>query len=265
MRSASLTSPAQPATAAGTDCSDTAIFSKPNTRSGLPRRAVRTEKQGGLPALFRAPLNGNHRYDSLANIISREAPMRCRQFLLPAILYLATAGISCADGLLQKVLTNPVVQGAGSVVTYQVPNFQPAPVVINTMPAPNPVPQGPPLTASDPNAALFHPTIAAPSRAPVPVIYQGPPSAPPPGMTQGTVCQPNGICQLMPIPVTPSSTPRPSVAATPLYPPGGYPSSTFGSPTPTKPPNGVNLDVSPVAQSTDMSSTRAEVFRILSK
>jgi hypothetical protein len=186
--------------------------------------------------------------------------MRCRHVLLATIFALATNGPVLADGLLDAL------QIVGSPVTSPLQKFVPAPVVVST--SPNPVPQGPLTPAYDPNYDPFRPTIASAPSSPPPVIYQGPPKSPPPGYTQGTVCQQNGICQLMPIPISPTSTPKASASATPLYPPG-YSGSTFALPqtasAQTKQPNGVSLDVSPTAQGKDMSSTRAEVLRVLPK
>jgi hypothetical protein len=179
-----------------------------------------------------------------------------RQFLFALIVLAAQTGFSNAEGLLDGIATNPVLQSLGSVVTSQQPTLPP--IVPSTVPAPPPVPRSPPVVVtSNPNYDPFHSPQVAPNLPP-PAISQGIPKPPPAGLTGGTVCQ-NGICQLAPVPTQPAVT----ATVAPALP---YPvTSTFPPPAPASSPQGVSINVAPTEQSSDLSKTRAEVLQALSK
>lgn len=184
--------------------------------------------------------------------------MLCRRLPLAAFIVVSGTVVSFAESLLLGVANNPVLQGAGSIVTRQIPNFQPAPVIVNTTPAPYAAPTPMPMVSNNSYYDPFGPLPAAPA-VPAPVIHQGLPAQPPAGLTGGTVCQ-NGICQLAPVKVP---VQNPTATVTPRYPPG-YTGNTFAPASATPgPAHGVNLDVAPTGHSENLSRVRADVLRVL--
>lgn len=184
--------------------------------------------------------------------------MLFRHLFLISVLVAAAPGVSPADGLLDGVVSNSVLQALGSPVTSQAKNFTPT-VPLTTSNAGLPPPPTPaPVSGTIP----YDPFQAAPPAAPqmaAPVIHQGIPQPPPAGYTGGTVCQ-NGICQLAPV-QTPAVQAPPQAAVIPRYPPG-FTGSTFGPPT-SAPPQGVNVEVAPVGRSSDLSKVREGVLNVL--
>ncbi len=194
--------------------------------------------------------------------------MRLRTLLIAFLVIEFGTAWTRAEGLLEGFATNPVLQGAGSPVTSQVPTN----LGVNTLNGPTtpvqpPVPVPPPVSANPPPDP-FHSAPAAATAPAAPVVNTVPPSQPPAGWTEGTVCQ-NNICQLAPVPVQPntkaaaSSTPNynnpyvaPSTFAAPSAAPSGVQSATHVG------PNGVSIDVAPTGQNSDLSDLRGDVLRL---
>jgi hypothetical protein len=184
--------------------------------------------------------------------------MLCRRLPLAAFILVSGTVVSFAENLLLDVANNPVLQRAGSVVTHQIANFRPAPVIVNTTPAPYAAPAPMPIVSNNSYYDPFGPLPAAPT-VPAPVIHQGLPARPPAGLTGGTVCQ-NGICQLAPVKIP---VQNPTATVTPRFPPG-YTGNTFAPASATpRPARGVSLDVAPVGHSDELSRVRADVLRVL--